>query len=332
MKSGMVVKYNEDDATRIISDMCESFTWTDNAGGTADTISMQLQNMKQRWMRGYMPDSNDYIRAWIEVRDWPGIKDMKQFCGRFYVDLISFSGYPERASISGISVPINNGFVVRQRRKTWKKTTVKAILGDIAKRAGIRLQFDARDHKVDSITQSGQTDADFAFGLCTEYDKQIKLYNQKMVVYDQLAYEKKKAKHTIKRSQLGGDGSYSIKRQVTKVYNSVKIQYTSGKNKALTYEFKRPGTKGTRQMYVTSKAESLQDAEQKAKAALRKSLRQEVTGTIRITGNPAYVAAETVELKEFGKMDGKYFIDKVAHNKAGKYTTTLTIHRVVTDF
>lgn len=331
MKSRMVIKYNDKEAP--ISDECESFNWTDNAGGTADTVSMQLSNKKQKWMRGYIPRSGDYIKAWIKVENWQtGKKDLKQYCGKFEIDLMRYAGFPERADLSGISVPISNGFNVRQRNKTWNKTTIKSILSDIAKRAGINLQYDADDHKIESISQSGKTDLEFAFNLCSEYDKQLKLYNGKIVVYEQTAYEKKSAKHTIKRSELGGNESYSISNQTTKVYNSVKIQYTSGTNKTLTYEFKKPGTKGTRQLFLTTKADSLQDAEEKAKAALRKSLREVTTGTISLMGNPSYMAAQTINLKEFGHLDGKYFIDKVVHAKQRKYTTTLTIHKVVTDF
>lgn len=331
MRSSMTVKYNEKETN--ISDECESFTWTDCAGGEADTISMQMPNKNQKWMKGYKPGRADYIKAWIKVSNWQeGKKDAKQFCGKFYIDLIQYAGFPERTDLSGISVPIGNGFNVRQRNKTWKKTSVRAVLEEIAKRAGIKLQYDAADHKIDSISQNGKTDLEFAFDICSEYDRQLKIYNGKMVVYDQTDYEKKEAKHTIKRTELGGGESYSIKLQTTKVYNGVKIQYTSGKDKVLTYEFKRPGTNGTRQMFVTAKAESLQDAEKKAKAALRKNAREETTGTIRIMGNPSYVAAQNIKLEGFGKLDGKYFIEKVIHTKNRSYTTTLYIHKTVTDF
>ena len=332
MKSSMIVKYNDKDATKELSDECETFSWTDNANGSADTVTMELSNKGQKWMRGYMPQSTDEIKAWIKTEDWMGEKDKKSFCGKFAIDVIKFSGFPERVQISGISVPIGNGFNVRQRYKTWKKTTIKTIMEDISKRAGLKLQFDASDRKIESISQSGKTDLEFAFSLCSEYDLALKLYNGKLIAYDQSRYEKKEAKHTIKRSELGGNEAYSVTKQITKIYNSVKIQYTGKDNKTLTYEFVKPGTKGTRQMFVTTKAESLSDAELKAKAALRKSIRESISVTMHLIGEAKYMAAQNVNLEGFGKLDGKYFIDQVTHSKSGGFTTTLTMHKTVTEF
>ena len=335
MKSTIILKYNEkDEQHKITSDM-ESFEWVDNASGSADTLTLTLRNDgKQKWMRGYMPTSKDFIQAWIQTQDWPvGKATQKVYCGKFVLDSLGFHGFPETVEISGLSVPINTGFNITQRHRTWKKTTIKTILSALAKNAGIPLQFDASDHKIDSITQSGKTDLSFAFSVCQDYDLCLKIYNKKMVVYDQTKYERKKAITTINRTSLGGSNAYEISDQRSKEYNAVKISYTGKNGKTLSYTFRRPGTNGSRVMYVTEKAESLKDAELKAKAALRSSIRECRTATITLTGNTMYTAAVNVNLKDFGKLDGKYFIDSATNTKSGgAYTTALTLHQVVADF
>lgn len=356
MRSYVKVRYNECDNTESLTADTEAFSWSDYASGSADTVTITLANVTGKWFKGYYPDGKDNIQTWIVVEDWPsspsakkkvkavkkGTKSMKAtkkakkseqkvYCGKFAIDSLHFSGPPETLELSGISVPINSKLNVSQRSSTWKKTSAKRILQTISKRYGMPLTYSAQDYKIDSISQSAQTDLDFICSMCSEYDIAIKIYNNKIVAYDKTAYERKAAKHTI---QKGDEESYDISCQRSQKCNSVKIQYTSGKkSKTLTYQFTRPKTKGTRQMVVSSKAESLADAERKAKAALRENIRSCVSISLVITGNIKFMATDNVNIKGFGKVDGKYFIDEATHDKSGgKYTTSLTMHPCVTDF
>lgn len=335
MMSKIIVEYNGVDATDIIANDCDSFTWKDNASGTADTITLNLGNIHQKWMNGFYPSNEDVFKAWIQLQEWAAdYKEGKIYCGTFMVDSLKYSGFPETLQLSAISTPIDSNFNVKQKNKTWNKTTVRTVLNDIAVAAGITLIYDAEDIGVESVNQNGKTDLSFAYSMCSEYGLSVKLYNNKMVVYDQMAYEKKEPAYTITHEQLGGSGSYSITNQVTTVYNSVKIQYTNDKKgKVITYEYTIPGRDGKRQMFISTKAESYSDAEKKAKAALRENIRKSRTITIKLMGSAKYVAADCFNLSGFGKLDGVYFIDSVTHQKSGgKYTVSLTAHMVVTDF
>lgn len=335
MRSKVLIEYNGVEATDIIADDCDSFTWKDNATGAADTVTLNLNNTGQKWMNGYYPSDEDVFKAWIQLSEWAAdYREGKLYCGLFMVDSLRYSGFPETLQLSGISTPTNSNFNVKQKNKSWEKTTVKTILNDIAKSAGITLEFYAKDISIDSINQTGKTDLAFAYSTCSEYGLSLKLYNKKMVVYDQTDFEKEKSRYTISHSQLGGSGSYTISRQVTTVYDSVKIQYTNGKKgNALTYEYTVPGTSGKRQMYITTKAESYSDAEKKAKAALRDNRRKSQQITIKMMGSAKYMASDCFDLSGFGQLDGKYFIDSVTHSKAGgKYTVTITAHLTVTAF
>lgn len=86
-------------------------------------------------------------------------------------------------------------------------------------------------------------------------------------------------------------------------------------------------------MFISSKAETYSDAEIKAKAALRKNIRESTAITLNMVGSAKYVAADCFNLAGFGKVDGKYFIDSVTHTKSGgKYTISIEAHLTVTDF
>lgn len=335
MVSKILIEYNGVEATGIIADDCDSFTWKDNASGMADTVTLNLSNMNQKWMNGFYPSDEDVFKAWIQLQEWAAdYKEGKLFCGTFMVDSLKYSGFPETLQLSGISTPINNNFNVRQKSRSWSKTTLSTILGDIASEAGIALVFDAQDISIDSVNQNGKTDLSFAYSICSEYGLSVKLYNNKLVVYDQTEYEKAEALYTITHDQLGGSGAYSITKQVTTVYDSVKMQYTSGKSGAtLTYEYMIPGSAGKRQMFLTTKAESYYDAEKKAKAALRENIRGSRSVSLKMMGSAKYMATDCFNLSGFGKLDGKYIIDSVTHQKSGgKYTVSITAHLTVTSF
>lgn len=331
MRSVIALKYNDVDIPINVTDECESFTFEDNAYGQADSIELTMDNRSGKWMKKWKPQDNDSISAWIKVQNWEeGKKDAKLFCGKFTIDEVVYSGFPEIAQIRGISIPINGGFNVTEKNKTWKKTTTKQILADIAKLAGIELVYEADIYSIDETTQSGTTDMEFAFSICEDYDLALKLYNNRMVVYDKDAYEKKKEAYTIAKDQIGDN--YSIQEQIRTVHDSVKMQYTSNK-KTVNYEFTIPGKKGTRKMFVSEKAESIRDAEVKAKAKLRENIRESRTIELTLMGNIKYKAAQNFMLEGFGKLDGKYFADYVRHSKSNsKYTCQITAHRVVTEF
>lgn len=335
MQSKLKIEYNGVEATDIIASDCGAFTWKDNATGAADTMTLSLSNLNGKWMNGFYPSDEDVFKAWIQLQEWAAdYRSGEIYCGCFMVDSLQYSGFPQTLQLSGISTPTNGNFNVKQNNKAWKKTTVKTIMENIAADAGIALVFDAEDVGVESINQSGKTDLAFAYSLCSQYGLSIKLYNNKLVVYEQTKYEAREAQYTITPELLGGNGSYSISKQITKLYDSVKIQYTNGKKgKTLTYEYVIPGKEGKRQMYVTTKAESLSDAEKKAKAALRENIRDCIQLTIKMMGSAKYMATDCFNLSGFGKLDGKYFIDTVTHQKSGgKYTVSLTAHLTVTDF
>ncbi len=308
------------------------FSFTDNASGEADSISITLNNKDRRWLNRYYPKSGDYIKAWIDAFNWEADNDtQRMFCGRFMMDEISFSGYPQQAEIKGISVPIRTNFNVTQKNKTWKKSSTKSILSDLAKNGGLTLVYDADNHSISEISQSGQSDLSFAFNLCSQYDLSLKLYNNKMIVYDQSRYEKKQASFKLTQDNLRGDVSYNFTSQITQIYDSVKIQYTKDK-KTLTYSYTIPGEKSNRTMFITSKADSYKEAEIKAKAKLRENRRSSKKLTLRnLVGSPEYLAAQNFELEGFGKIDGKYFIEKVTHDKSETgWTCSITAHPVVT--
>lgn len=332
-KSKIILKYNGKNATEVITDDEEAFTWTDCASGEADTISLTLNNRNLKWLKsGWFPRSTDYIKMSIQVEHWKKQSDnRKVYCGKFAIDELEASGFPEIVNINGISIPIQTAFNVTPRNKTYKKTSLRAILAEIAGRAGVSLVFSGENHKVDEIAQDGRTDMEFAFSLSSDYDLGMKVYNDKLVIYNQTDYEKRKKSFIIDRSDLGESDAYHIHRAITKTYDGVKLQYQNKHDKNITYKYVVPGKPGNRILFLSTSADSHADAEKKAKAKLAANLRQVVTASFRVMGDPKYQACKVFELTGFGEFNGRYFIDKVVHSKSGAYYTSIECHKCVTN-
>ena len=329
MQAEVILKYNGTDATKTISGMMKSFSFTDNANGNADSISLELSNRSGKWFKGYYPEQGDWIKAWIKVTDWSvGKKEKKLYLGRFAIDTIRFSGFGQNVSIEGISIPLKNGFNTTQRNRTWKKTNLKTMLGDIADDAGIKLVYDAGKHKIKEESQSGQTDMEFAYSMCSEFGLSMKLFDNKLVAYNQTSYEKADALFEIGRDDLS---SFDFDVSVLKDYDSIKAQYSDGDDTS-TFSFVRPNKKGKRRMFLSTKCDSVGEAETKAKAALREQLRSNQTVSFETMGDLRFVAGTNIKLTGFGELNGKYFIDTVTHTIEGKFTTSVTAHKTVTDF
>ncbi len=324
-QSSVTVIYNGIDITENITDDIEGFQYVDHASGTADTATLKLNNKSGKWSGNWMPEEGDYIEAVIRLTDWEQDGDNRKYnCGHFLVDDLGYSGPPSIASIGGIATPIDTDFNVTEKSKTWKKTSVKGILSEIAKNAGVGLFFSGQDYPIDELEQSNQADVTFAYSLCSSYNLAMKLYNRKIVVFDSVEYEKKPAMLSIDRTQTN---TWSAKKEMTRAYDGVSISYTDAKkNQTLTYKFMLKD--GSRILKLNETAESLQDAEIKAKSKLLEHNRQCQTMMAKVRGDTKYISSKCVNMIGFGKLDGKYYIDSVTHerNPGSGYTCSLEMH------
>lgn len=331
-KSLLELSYNGVNVSKDFTEKVESFSYTDVASGEADSLSLTVNNMNGQWLNEFMPEDGDYVEAKILVKNWNQEGDNRSlYCGKFELDSFKASGYPQTASIGGITIPIQTDFNVTARSRTFSKTSVKTALTEICTNAGITLFYRAEDYSIEEIEQDGETDMAFAFQICKSHNLAMKLYNEKMVVYDQNIPEQVKASYTIDKSEMQ---TYSFSREQSGLYDSVKIQYTNpDTEETLTYSYVRPGKSEKRTLYINEQADSYQDAEIKAKAKLLENVRKAISISFRVKGDVKYIATQNINITGFGKADGKYFIDRVVHTKNAKgiYTCTIKAHLCIAD-
>jgi phage protein D len=186
--------------TSKIAGMVTSISYTDPASGEADSIDISIQDRDRKWTSSWMPSAGDTLSAKIKLQDWEREGDNRSlYCGFFILDDFNFAGWPITGSISGVSVPADGAFRETERSKTWESVTIKEIATEIAGRAKIALLWDANgfDWTIKSIEQSSQTDCDFLMSLCSTYGLSMKVYVQKIVIFDREAYKAKRSAMTL---------------------------------------------------------------------------------------------------------------------------------------
>lgn len=315
---GMTPKLGEKVARQVTS-----FTYTDVASGQSDSVSITLSDIGKEWMGNLMPKRGASLGAKLKLTNWNQEGKNESFnCGTFVLDDISYSGRPLRCVLGGVSVPAMDDFKSLPRTKTWEKTTIKEIASEIAKRAGVSLYYSGDTIKIVELEQNRQTDSAFLYSLCEKYGLAMKVYNKKIVIFDIVAYEEKEAVASLEETDLL---SWSYNSTIEGTYTGVELDYTNpDSNKTISVKM---GSSG-RMYTMNTQASSKFDAELQAAAKVNDANRKIETMTVTIMANIKIVASQCIEISGLGKIDGKYYVDKIKHSVGSGYTMQLTLHKV----
>ncbi len=323
-KSSVSVIYQGKDITSTLNEnYLTSFSFTEVDGGGSDSIKLNLADRSGRWINGWFPNSGDSVLATISVYDWLRDGDVRTLvCGSFTIDDVTASGEPLQLSIGAVSAPVGKAFSATKRKATWENATLRYIAETIAARAGLYLFYDGEEITIESEEQNG-TDSSFLYTLCKDYGFSMKIYTNKLVIFDREAYKSKTSCATIAKSDML---SWSYNESLQGSYTGVKYSYTDplgGDDVEYVY-----GSE-SRLLTANIKADNLADAELKAKAALHAENHNSITMTVKLMGNPSLVAGTNVQISGLGRPDGKYYVNNISHTLGSGYTTSLSLSKVV---
>ena len=337
------LEYEGKNITKEISDDLLEFSYTDNAYGSADDVSITLKDDTGKWISSWAPRKGDVIKPVIKTENWRHEGDFQQIkCGSYLVDDVNPSGRPRIITIGAVSTPADTDFMNTPKSRTWEGASIKEIAQSIADDAGLRLYFDSRKNPiVDFIEQSEATDASFLFDQCQKNGLSMKLYNNRIVIFNEAEYEKKATvaiicenagliSESIKKPQIVMT-SWNAKTSFTETgFDGCQVSYSDpDSGELLEYTFRAPGRKGRKIYRLNEEVGSIAEAEQRAKGELRKLNRNEFTISARIPGNLILVSSQTVDVKGLGVFDGKYFIDKITRGLGREFECNLELHRVL---
>lgn len=322
----IIITYNGSDISKDLRPYLLSFTFTDNAKGKADDISLTLQDSQGEWLRDWVPAKSDSITASIVIHSEQGAQSLP--CGDFSVDQIDYAFPPHTLTIKAVSADIKRKAVTQRKTKQWEDTTLSGICGDIASNNGLSLLLDIeQDFPITRVDQTEQSDLDFLFTLCNDYGWSVKLQKGRLVVYNTEKYENASESLTL-TSDDRRVISARFSSKTAKVYKKARVKYHDPvKDEDYEEEYEDDAQEGSeRELEIIERAESKSDAQRIARERVTEANRKEITGSITMLGDVRLAAGITVMLDSFGMFSGKYFLNKVTHkiDPAG-YTTTLEL-------
>lgn len=316
----------------------ESFSYDDPATGASDTIAITIFNEEMKWLKDWLPKKGDRITAKINFKDWNQEGDDRKLdCGDFVLDSMKMNGGPLTSDIEGISLPTDTSIKTTNRTKTWKQTNVRQIGKEIAGRYHLQYTYDGPDHAIESLEQTDRSDSDFLYDLANKYGLGMKIYKSKLVLYGKNEYEAKKSVLTLKRTDFIDD-DWEWTDTLEDTYTGGRCSYKSNNNKKKSKTNKEisvyigdgENAPGARTLKVSEQAANESDAIHLISAAVNNKNEKATTMTGSIWANPKMVSGIVITLKDFGKADGRYFVDdvKTTVTKSSGTKQSITLHRI----
>lgn len=322
--------YNKTNVTEELGEHLKNWTFTDNLSGQIDDLQITLEDVEHKWLANWFPTKGSLLEGVILKKNWDD-NPIKTRIGKFEVDEIDVKSPPSEVTIKALSVPESSSIRGEFKSKGWEKTTLKVVAGDIAKKNGLSLYYQASENpKKDRYEQESETDLSFLYRLCSDEGFCLKLSNNSIVILDEADYEIKDAVATINRESKENDEIQMINWQarttLNGTYKSARLQYhDSGKKKTIKASFVPPQSpKVGRVLVLKEQVKSVAEGKRLCKKKLREANKDATTVSLTVVTERHLDAGMTLNLNMFGKFDGKYIITQATHSQT---TVSLQLRR-----
>ncbi len=326
-RAELKVLYNGTDISVAIEQHLTDFSYTDNASGKADDLSITLEDRERRWMGPWFPEKGSLLRATIITVNWGGEGETESLpCGEFEIDEIEVNGPPSQVTIKAVSTFVTKPMRQQQKTQAWEKIRLSGIAGEIANRNGLTLLWDSRlDPPYERRDQVEQSDLQFLQGLCDDYGIALKVVDGKLACYNEADYE---AKAPVDAIRFGEPRliSYRFRHKCRDIYRGAKMQYHDSMKDEVFEVYIKGGAEGPgSDLVINQKADNAGDARIQAQKKLRDANKRETTASLILMGDIRKAAGNNLTIAGFGEFDGKWFTEKVTHSvsPSGGFKTAL---------
>lgn len=345
--------YNKVDISNDISAYLKEINYTDVLSGSADDLSIKLEDREHLWQGTWFPEKGATLSVTLQSQYWGNEYEAPKsfYLGQFEIDEIECSHPPSEVTIKAIAVPDNTTLRGVDRSRSWEKVKLKTIAEDIAKTAKMELFYEAEeDPTLDRVEQTEQSDLSFLQKLCEDNGMALKVTNKTIVIFDEKKYEAEPERFIFLRSgekfvSREEDAqsaeipikeeiiTYHFRSSVRDVYRACRVVYQKSKSKEkINYLFEDPQKKTGKVLVISQQVDSIAEAEKLAKKELRNKNKEEVTGSFSLRGDFDLSAGLTVLVQGFGYFDGKCIITKVGHVVGNGYRCTVDVRRCINGY
>lgn len=278
-------------------------TANDYEGGRADDIRLKLADVSELWAR-WSPKKGDTLR----------ITEGEYDSGIMYLDDIMISA--SECRLGATSMPPT---AREESFQTWEGITFRRLIGDFAERYSLKRSLhNIPDVTYERVAQYGDYDLAWIAKRCILEGCAFKLYNGRLVVYDQQEAEKGKAVRTI---EITNNTPYEYRDLGYSLRSACVVE--SG---IIRGRFAAPGCTGPTMYIRDIAAGSIAEAQRFARSLLREQNKCAVTLVVKQELDGVYAAGECVEVSGNVAAEGLWFISSV-HNDFGQGMVTLGLRR-----
>lgn len=174
------------------------------------------------------------------------------------------------------------------------------------------------------MEQDKQTDCKFLYSVCEKYGLAMKIFAEKIVIFDEAVYEAAAPVANLKYEDFA---KYNYKSTLEGTYTGAKIAYSdpgTGEDHIVTVGG------GDRIKEINEEADSAADAQKKAVAALNNANKNDTKFSGTVKARRELIASRCISISGFGVPDGTYYLDKVVTKISGSGASQQSIeaHRV----
>lgn len=227
------VRIDGNDASEQVAKDLLSFSYTDKETDEAEEVTITLKDETGKWRTSWAPKMNAKLKCDIVTVVDGAPKDLLK-CGRFHVDSRRVSGAPSVYELRATSIPPDSPIRRKAKEKTWQKQSLKQIAQAIASENKLQLLWDCAPEVGSEVReqadQKRESDLVFLQKLCKEEGANLKLTDNKLVIFDQKSYEKKAPVCIINRED-GEVLKWEFSQELSDAYKSVTVTYRDPEKK-----------------------------------------------------------------------------------------------------
>ena len=307
------LSFNGHNVDTALADYIESISYTDVAAGSADSLSITLQNIDGIWLRDWYPQKGSAVSGGLIFKRWndDGSDHILQ-CGILTLDDIRLNFNPKTAELSCVGMPASESFRTREHDQTWEWITIENIAREICGRYGLDLYYWASPIIIAKLEQSND-DSSFLMKLCEDYGLSMKIFRDRLFIYDTAGLEEFPSILTLKESDCE---DISFTDGIFGTYTGARVSYKnidSDEEISIYIGLQDENAEGSRVIKVNETCNSEAEARIKGAAQINKSKRGETTMSATIFPNPRITSGTCIDLdpNDFGRLSNRYFVDKV---------------------
>lgn len=313
--------YDQKDVTTQLAPYILQITYTDVLEGESDELEVNIEDRDHRWKNGWFPGKGDKLKLEVGYAG-ESLSNM----GSFEIDEIEFNGAPDTISIRALASGVKEALRT-SNTEAHEGKTLKQIAEEVAAKSSLTLTGAGENtgRSYQRVTQNKETDLAFLNRLGKAEGIVFSIKDGKLIWHDQAKLDEAQTITIIARQQMN---SFTFRAKTATTYKACQVSYHDPKTKTLkNHTEKADGVPSGDTLKIVERCESLEQAQAKAKAALRASNGKQVEGSVTVYGNQKLRAGCNIEVQGLGLLDGSYQILKARHSteRGRGYTTELEL-------